>query len=53
LELLEHRDIPKQELITKRLIELHEKYNIEVVACNNCYYINKEDKQTQDVIQAL
>ncbi|NDK08151.1 DNA polymerase III subunit alpha [Candidatus Gracilibacteria bacterium] len=53
LELLEHKDIPKQDLVTARLVELHNKYNVGVVACNNCYYINKEDKKTQDVIQAL
>lgn len=53
LELLNHKDIPKQDLVTDRLVELHNKYNLNVVATNNCYYINKEDKQTQDVIQAL
>lgn len=53
LELLSHKDIPKQDLVTDRLVELHNKYNLKVVATNNCYYINKEDKQTQDVIQAL
>ncbi len=53
LELLNHKDIPKQDLVTNRLIELHNKYNLNVVATNNCYYINEEDKKTQDVIQAL
>ncbi|MDD3302291.1 MAG: DNA polymerase III subunit alpha [Candidatus Gracilibacteria bacterium] len=53
LELLDHRDIPKQDLVTGRLIELHNKYNLNLVACNNNYYVNKSDKQTQDVIQAL
>ncbi len=53
LELLDHKDIPKQDLVTGRLIELHNKYNLWVVATNNCYYIEKQDKLTQDVIQAL
>ncbi|MFA5917367.1 MAG: DNA polymerase III subunit alpha [Candidatus Gracilibacteria bacterium] len=53
LELLDHKDIPKQDLVTGRLIELYNKYNLGVVATNNCYYIEKQDKQTQDVIQAL
>lgn len=53
VELLYHDDIPKQKLVTDNLIELHNKYNFKVVATNNCYYINKEDKQTQDVIMAL
>ncbi len=53
LELLDHRDIPKQDVITDKLIEINKKYNIPVVACQNSYYINEEDKETQDVIQAL
>ncbi len=53
LELLEHKDIPKQDLVTSRLIELANKHNLNLVATNNCYYIEKDDKNTQDVIQAL
>lgn len=53
LELLYHDDIPKQKVVTDKLIELHKKYNLNVVATNNSYYIEKEDKNTQDVIQAL
>ena len=53
VELIYHDDIPKQKLVTDTLIELHNKYNFKVVATNNCYYLNKEDKLTQDVIKAL
>ena len=53
LELLYHDDIPKQKLITDTLIELHKNYNIPVVAANNCFYVDREDKKTQDVIMAL
>lgn len=53
LELLYHNDIPKQRIVTDTLIELHKKYWFKVVAANNCYYIEKTDKQTQDVIKAL
>lgn len=53
LELLYHDDIPKQRLVTDKLIELNKNYNIQVVATNNSYYINEEDKTTQDVILAL
>jgi len=53
LELLDHRDIPKQDIVTNKLIEINKKYNIPVVACQNTYYINPEDKETQDVIMAL
>jgi DNA polymerase-3 subunit alpha len=48
-----HDDIPKQQLITDKLIDISKKYNIQVVATNNCYYVDKEDKKTQDVIKAL
>ena len=53
LELLYHEDIPKQKLVTDKLIELHNKYEIPVVAANNCFYIDPEDRKTQDVIKAL
>ncbi len=53
LELLYHHDIPKQQLVTDTLVELHKQYNVSIVACQNSYYIDKEDKLTQDVIMAL
>ena len=53
LEILYHQDIPKQELITKKLIDIAQKYNVPLIACQNSYYIEKEDTQTQDVIMAL
>ncbi len=53
LELLDHSDIPKQDVVTKELIRLSEKYSIPVVAAQNTYYIDREDNTTQDVIKAL
>ncbi len=53
LELLDHRDVPKQEMITQKFIELNANYWIPVVACQNTYYIDKEDKPVQDIIMAL
>lgn len=53
LELLYHDDIPKQKTVTDKLIEIHKNYNIPVVAANNCFYVEKDDAKTQDVIQAL
>lgn len=53
LELLYHDDIPKQRLVTDKLIEINKNYWIKVVATNNCYYVNREDSKTQDVIMAL
>lgn len=53
LELLYHDDIPKQRFITEKLIDIHSKYDIPVVAANNCYYLDKSDSKTQDVIKAL
>jgi len=35
------------------LIRLSEKFSIPVVAAQNSYYIDREDKTTQDVIKAL
>jgi len=48
-----HDDIPKQKLVTDKLIDIYNNYDIPVVATNSCYYINEEDKKTQDVIKAL
>jgi DNA polymerase-3 subunit alpha len=53
LELLYHHDIPKQQLVTDTLIDLNKQYNVPLVACQNSYYIDKDDKATQDVIMAL
>ena len=53
LELLDHSDIPKQDVVTKKLIKISEKYSIPVVAAQNTFYIDKEDKTTQDVVRAL
>ncbi len=53
LELIYHDDIPKQRFVTDKLIEINSKYSIPVVATNNCYYIDKSDAKTQDVIMAL
>ncbi|MDD2871632.1 MAG: DNA polymerase III subunit alpha [Candidatus Gracilibacteria bacterium] len=53
LELMYHDDIPKQKLVTDKLIEIYKNYDIPVVATNNCFYIDREDKKTQDVIKAL
>ena len=53
LELLYHDDIPKQKLVTDKLIDIHKNYSIPVVATNNCFYLDREDKKTQDVIKAL
>ncbi|PID86360.1 DNA polymerase III subunit alpha [Candidatus Gracilibacteria bacterium] len=55
VELLYHDDIPKQKFVTDKLIEIYNENPgfFKVVAANNSYYINKEDKVTQDVIKAL
>ena len=53
LELLEHRDIPKQDVITQKLISINAEYWIPVVACQNTYYLSESDKEVQDIIMAL
>ncbi len=53
LEILYHEDIPKQKLITEKLIELGNKYDIPLVAAHNVYYVERDDKKTQDIIMAL
>lgn len=53
IELLYHDDIPRQNFVTDELIRIAKKFEIQTVACNNCYYISKEDKTTQDIIMAM
>lgn len=53
LELLYHPDIPKQELVTTTLQDIGQKHSIPLVVTQNSYYIEKDDKTTQDVIMAL
>ncbi|MBB1564739.1 DNA polymerase III subunit alpha [Candidatus Gracilibacteria bacterium] len=53
LELLYHDDIPKQNFVTDELIKISKRFDIPVAACNNCYYIEKQDKKTQDIIMAM
>lgn len=48
-----HRDIPKQQLITDTIVQIGQKHHIPLVVCQNTYYIEKEDKTTQDIIMAL
>ena len=36
-----------------KLIELHEKFNIPVVATCDCHYINKEDNVAQDIMLCI
>jgi DNA polymerase III alpha subunit len=45
--------IYQNKLITDKLIDINKNHSIPVVATNNCFYINKEDSKTQDVIMAL
>lgn len=53
VELLYHDDIPKQNFVTDTLIELYQQYHFPIVACQECFYIEKEEKDIQDIIQAL
>jgi len=40
-------------VVTQKLIEINKNFDIPVVACQNSYYISEDDKESQDVIQAL
>jgi len=53
LEIMFHEDVPKQSFLTHQAIYYHENHKIPIVATNSCYYIDTEDKKTQDIIMAL
>jgi len=53
LEIMFHEDMPKQSFLTQQAIYYHENYGIKIVATNSTYYIEENDKKTQDIIVAL
>lgn len=52
LELMEH-GIPEQKTVNERLIELSEKFNVKLIATNDCHFISKEDAEAHDILVCL
>ena len=53
LELQHHPNIPEQEIINKRLIQISQELDISLVATNDSHYLKKQDNEVQDVLLAI
>jgi DNA polymerase-3 subunit alpha len=53
LELQHHQNIPEQHTLNERIIELHKKTGIPLVATNDIHYLRPEDAEAQDVLMLI
>ncbi len=53
LELQEHKNIPEQAVLNKKIIELHKKTGIPLIATNDIHYLRPEDAEAQDVLMLI
>src|SRR5260221_1005285 len=53
LELQKHIDVPTQELLNPKLIELSKKLGIPLVATNDNHYTNKTDAEAQEILLCI
>ncbi len=50
---IEPHDFPEQYTHNEKILELHNKLNIPLIATNDCHYINEDDWETQEVLLAI
>jgi len=53
LELQEHKNIPEQAILNKKIIELHKKTGIPLVATNDIHYLRTDDAEAQDILMLI
>ena len=53
LELQYHPEIPEQQTVNERLIELGKQHNIPLVATADVHYVNEEDNVAQDIMLCI
>ena len=53
LEIQKHLNIPPQEIVNKKLIQLSQKYAIPLVATNDNHYIMDNDAQAQEILLCI
>ncbi len=53
LELQHHPNIPEQEVVNKKIIELSKKTGIPLIATNDVHYLRKEDAEAQDILMLI
>ena len=50
---IQDNGIPEQEEANKRLFELARKFNISIVATNDCHYMKREDSKAHDILLCI
>ncbi|MEK7664480.1 MAG: DNA polymerase III subunit alpha [Patescibacteria group bacterium] len=53
LELQYHKNIPEQQTLNKKLIELSKKTDIPLIATNDIHYLRPEDAEAQDILMLI
>ena len=53
LELQYHQNIPEQQVLNKKLIELSKKTGLPLVATNDIHYLRAEDAEAQDILMLI
>ncbi|MDD2647072.1 MAG: DNA polymerase III subunit alpha [Patescibacteria group bacterium] len=53
LEVQHHPGEPEQSIVNKKMFELSKKFDIPIVASNDCHYIHQEDAEIQDILLCL
>ncbi len=53
LELQSHPHLPEQKNVNETLIAISKKYNIPLVATNDCHYLKPEDSEAQDILMLI
>lgn len=53
LELQKHLDVPPQEPLNEKLVELSKKFGVPLVATNDNHYIRKTDAEAQEILLAI
>jgi len=53
LELQYHKNIPEQQILNKKLIELSKKTGVPLIATNDIHYLKPEDADAQDILMLI
>ncbi len=50
---VQHNNIPKQDKVNEKILEISEKLSIPIIATNDCHYLDKEDVRAHDVLLCI
>ncbi|MDD4611138.1 MAG: DNA polymerase III subunit alpha [Patescibacteria group bacterium] len=53
LELQDHKELPEQIEVNKKIVELSRELDVPLIATNDVHYLKKEDDEAQDILLCL